>query len=46
MSGRIVSEGREQTIDLPFLKKPFVAKALREKVKEVLKNPPPEKKRN
>jgi two-component system, cell cycle sensor histidine kinase and response regulator CckA len=46
MSGRIVSEGQEQTIDLPFLKKPFVAKALREKVKEVLKNPPPERKRN
>jgi two-component system, cell cycle sensor histidine kinase and response regulator CckA len=42
MSGRVVSEGREQTIDLPFIKKPFVAKALREKVKEVLKNPPPE----
>jgi two-component system, cell cycle sensor histidine kinase and response regulator CckA len=46
MSGRIVSEGQEQTIDLPFLKKPFLAKALREKVKEVLKNPPPERKRN
>lgn len=46
MSGRIVSEGREQTIDLPFIRKPFVAKTLREKVKEVLKNPPPEGKRN
>lgn len=46
MSGRAVSEGREQTTDLPFIRKPFVAKALREKVKEVLKNPPPEGKRN
>jgi two-component system, cell cycle sensor histidine kinase and response regulator CckA len=46
MSGTMVSEGREQTIDLPFIRKPFVAKALREKVKEVLKNPPPEGKRN
>jgi two-component system, cell cycle sensor histidine kinase and response regulator CckA len=46
MSGRVVSEGREQTIDLPFIRKPFVAKALREKVKEVLKTPPPEGKRN
>jgi two-component system, cell cycle sensor histidine kinase and response regulator CckA len=46
MSGRVVSEGKEQTIDLPFIRKPFVAKALREKVKEVLKNPPPGGKRN
>jgi CheY-like chemotaxis protein len=46
MSGRVVSEGREQTIDLPFIKKPFVAKLLREKVKEVLKQPPPAGKRN
>jgi two-component system, cell cycle sensor histidine kinase and response regulator CckA len=46
MSGRVVSEGREQTIDLPFIRKPFVAKALREKVKEVLKTPPPGGKRN
>jgi two-component system, cell cycle sensor histidine kinase and response regulator CckA len=45
MSGRVVSEGKEQTIDLPFIKKPFVAKALREKVKEVLNNPPLEGKR-
>jgi hypothetical protein len=42
----VVSEGREQTIDLPFIKKPFVAKLLREKVKEVLKQPPPAGKRN
>jgi two-component system cell cycle sensor histidine kinase/response regulator CckA len=46
MSGRVVSEGRDQTIDLPFIKKPFVAKLLREKVKEVLKQPPPAGKRN
>jgi two-component system, cell cycle sensor histidine kinase and response regulator CckA len=46
MSGTVVSEGREQTIVLPFIRKPFVAKELREKVKEVLKNPPPERKRN
>jgi hypothetical protein len=45
MSGRVVIEGQEQTIDLPFIKKPFLAKALRDKVKEVLKNPPPEGKR-
>lgn len=45
MSGRVSAEGREQTLDLPFIRKPFMAKALREKVKEVLKNPPPEGKR-
>jgi two-component system, cell cycle sensor histidine kinase and response regulator CckA len=45
MSGRVVSEGREEMIDLPFIKKPFLAKALREKVKEVLKTPPTWEKR-
>jgi two-component system, cell cycle sensor histidine kinase and response regulator CckA len=39
MSGR--GEEREEMIDLPFLKKPFQVMALRDKVKEVLKNPPP-----
>jgi CheY-like chemotaxis protein len=37
MSGTLSTGEREQTIEHPFLKKPFHAKALREKVKEVLK---------
>jgi two-component system, cell cycle sensor histidine kinase and response regulator CckA len=45
MSGRLSSESRKQNIDLPFLGKPFAAKDLREKIKEVLKKPPPEGKR-
>jgi two-component system, cell cycle sensor histidine kinase and response regulator CckA len=42
MSGKLSGEGQEQTIAHPFIKKPFPAKALREKVKEVLKSTPPE----
>ena len=40
MSGKLEHEGREHSVDLPFIKKPFLPKALREKVQEVLKNPP------
>lgn len=42
MSGRLSSEAREQSIHLPFIRKPFAPKDLREKIKEVMKNPPPE----
>ncbi len=45
MSGKLSSGGREKEFRLPFLRKPFLAKDLRDKVKEVLKNPPPEGKR-
>ena len=45
MSGKLSSEAREQSIQLPFIKKPFLAKELREKIKEVMKNPPPPGKR-
>ncbi len=46
MSGKLSTEMRgEPNTRLPFLRKPFVAKDLRDKVKEVLKNPPPEGKR-
>ena len=44
MSGRLPAE-RESNVEWPFIQKPFVAKALREKVREVLKNPPPESRR-
>jgi DNA-binding response OmpR family regulator len=45
MSGRLSGPGREQLVEFPFLRKPFAAKDLREKIKEVMKNPPPERKR-
>ena len=45
MSGKLEEESREHSLKLPFIKKPFLPKALREKVKEVLKNPPPESER-
>ncbi|MBV8731722.1 MAG: response regulator [Acidobacteriia bacterium] len=46
MSGKLSGASREQTVELPFLQKPFPAKRLREKIKEVLKNPPPEARRS
>jgi two-component system, cell cycle sensor histidine kinase and response regulator CckA len=42
MSGRLSGEGRQHTVSHPFINKPFMPKELREKVKEVLKSPPPE----
>lgn len=45
MSGRLSPEAREKSIQLPFIRKPFVPKDLREKIKEVMKNPPPAGKR-
>jgi CheY-like chemotaxis protein len=45
MSGRLSSGVGGQNPDLPFIRKPFAAKDLRDKIKEVMKNPPPEGKR-
>jgi two-component system, cell cycle sensor histidine kinase and response regulator CckA len=47
MSGRLSSETREESsIDLPFIRKPFIARTLRDKIREVLNNPPPESRRS
>ena len=40
MSGKISSEIREKNIHLPFLRKPFVPGAFRDKVRDVLNGPP------
>jgi CheY-like chemotaxis protein len=45
MSGRLSGEFSEQNTRLPFIRKPFAAKDLRDKIKEVMKNPPPQGKR-
>jgi two-component system, cell cycle sensor histidine kinase and response regulator CckA len=41
VSGTLSSDGQEQNLQLPFLKKPFIAQDLRDKIIEVLKSPPP-----
>ena len=42
MSGKLSSEVREQSLRLPFLRKPFMAKTLLDKIREVLSGPPPD----
>jgi two-component system, cell cycle sensor histidine kinase and response regulator CckA len=46
VSGKPSREGREQNIQLPFLRKPFIPEDLRNKIREVLKDPPPETQRS
>lgn len=44
MSGRLSPEFSPRAIDFPFLRKPFLPAAFREKLRQVLNDPPPDRK--